>query len=127
EMRFFPRREASPAPETPRSVPAPSPVGPFPQDLGRYRLVRYLGGGAMGSVYLADDTKLEIRVALKVPKPEIRDHPQHLERFYREARAAARLDHAGLCWVLDVGQVGETPYLVMRYIEGGPLSKCPPR
>ena len=51
--------------------------------------------------------------------------PQVLDRFYREARAAARLDHPGLCWVLDVGQIGTVPYFVMRYIAGCPLSKSP--
>ncbi|MBV8608145.1 MAG: serine/threonine protein kinase, partial [Singulisphaera sp.] len=86
----------------------------------------HLGGGAMGSVYLADDSRLEIRVAVKVPHPHLLDHPQLMERFHREARAAARLDHPGLCWVFDVGQVDDTPYLVMRYIEGVPLTRCVP-
>lgn len=122
-MRIFRRRGG--APETPPSVPGPSPDAPCPQDFGRYRLLRHLGGGAMGSVYLADDRKLEIRVALKVPHPGLRDDPRRLERSYREARAVARLDHPGLCSVLDVGQVGDTPYLVMRHIEGVPLSRLP--
>jgi tRNA A-37 threonylcarbamoyl transferase component Bud32 len=107
-------------------MPAPSARGPFPQDFGRYRLVEYLGGGGMGGVYLAEDRKLEIRVALKVPHPALVERPRALDRFFREARAAARLDHPGLCWVLDVGQVGDTPYFVMRYIDGTPLSECPP-
>jgi hypothetical protein len=106
-------------------VAAPLPGGPFPQEFGRYRLVRYLGGGGMGAVYLADDRNLEIPVALKVPHQSIAEKPQLLDRFYREARAAARLDHPGLCWVLDVGQVGSVPYFVMRYVAGGPLSKAP--
>ena len=96
-------------PVTPRSVPPP-PDGPFPQDFGRYRLVRYLGGGGMGTVYLADDLKLEIQVALEGPPPRpSATSPQLLERFYREARAAARLDHPGLCWVLDVGAGRRAP------------------
>jgi serine/threonine protein kinase len=105
---------------------APTPAGPFPHEFGRYRLLRYLGGGGMGCVYLAEDRKLEIPVALKVPHPDLVEEPRLLERFHREARAAARLDHPGLCWVLDTGQIGGTPYFVMRYIAGRPLSKCPP-
>jgi serine/threonine protein kinase len=77
----------------------------------------------MGSVYLAQDLKLDIKVALKMPRPEILGHPKLRERFYREARAAARLVHPGLCWVIDVGQVEDTHYLVMRYVSGTPLSR----
>jgi len=79
----------------------------------------------MGSVYLALDLKLDIKVALKMPRPEIVAKPRLRERFYREARAAARLVHPGLCWVMDVGQVEDTHYLVMRYVPGTPLSMCP--
>jgi serine/threonine protein kinase len=78
----------------------------------------------MGSVYLALDLKLEIKVALKIPLPEIIAVARLQERFYREARAAARLVHPGLCWVMDVGQVEGTHYLVMRYVPGTPLSQC---
>jgi serine/threonine protein kinase len=79
----------------------------------------------MGSVYLALDLKLDIKVALKIPRPEIFAVPRLRERFYREARAAARLVHPGLCWVMDVGQVEDTHYLVMRYVPGTPLSRYP--
>jgi hypothetical protein len=79
----------------------------------------------MGSVYLALDLKLEIKVALKVPKSGIAADPLAKERFYREARQAARLVHPGLAWVLDVGQVDGTDYLVMRYVPGTPLSRYP--
>jgi hypothetical protein len=121
---FWRHKGASKATDEPRaSVAAPSPCGPFPHKFGRYRLVQYLGGGAMGAVYLAEDRKLEIQVALKVPHASILEKPKLLERFYREARAAARLDHPGLCWVLDVGQMGTVPYFAMRYIAGNPLSE----
>jgi serine/threonine protein kinase len=105
----------------------PNPGGPFPQEFGRYRLLDHLGSGTMGTVYLGFDLKLEIKVALKVPRPEIIVVPQLKERFYREARAAARLVHPGLGWVMDVGQVEDTHYLVMRYVQGTPLSRCPAR
>ena len=96
----------------------PDKNGPFPQDFGRYRLLEWLGGGGMGKVYLARDLKLEIKVALKIPRPEIIADPGLRERFYREARYAARLVHPGLAWVIDVGQVDGTDYLVMRYVPG---------
>src|SRR5271165_6664451 len=79
----------------------------------------------MGSVYLALDLKLDVKVALKIPLPEVFAVPQMQQRFYREARAAARLVHPGLCWVMDVGQVEDTHYIVMRYVPGTPLSRCP--
>jgi serine/threonine protein kinase len=101
--------------------------GPFPQDFGRYRLLSLLGRGGMGTVYLAEDTRLQIRVALKLPFPDLLADPRALKQFYREARAAARLCHPGLCQVFDVGRLGDTHYLAMRYIEGAPLAPRPLR
>ena len=73
--------------------PAPARRGPqggnFPQHFGRYEIVRLLGQGAMGAVYLAHDSQLDRPVALKVPHFRPEDGPEVLERFYREARAAA--------------------------------------
>ena len=63
----------------------------LPKEFGRYRILKPLGEGGMGSVYLAHDTELDRQVALKVPKFSARDDPQLVERFYREARAAAKL------------------------------------
>jgi serine/threonine protein kinase len=107
------------------SLLLPGPGGPFPYAFGRYRLLEWLGGGGMGRVYLALDTKLEIKVAIKVPKFEASPDLRLKERFHREARQAARLVHPGLAWVLDVGQVEGLDYLVMRYVEGTPLSRYP--
>ena len=104
----------------------PNPDGPFPQDFGsRYRLLKLLGGRGMGKVFLALDLTLDHRVALKVPHPRMIARPRMMERFRREARYAARLVHSGLAWVTDLGQVDGTEYLVMRYVEGTPLSDCP--
>jgi formylglycine-generating enzyme required for sulfatase activity len=89
---------------------------------GRYRIVRQLGLGGMGTVYLAHDTELDRRVALKVPHHTPGD-TDFLRRFHREARAAAQLSHPNICQVFDVGQVDNIPYLTMAYIEGRPLSK----
>jgi predicted Ser/Thr protein kinase len=91
---------------------------------GRYRILERLGRGAMGSVYLAQDTQLGRRVALKVPHFLPEDGLRVLERFYREARAAATLEHPNLCPVHDVGQIDGKHYLTMAYIEGQPLTEC---
>jgi eukaryotic-like serine/threonine-protein kinase len=94
---------------------------------GRYRIIKRLGRGAMGSVYLAHDTQLDRRVALKVPHFRTEgdaSEPNRLDvdRFYREARIAATLDHPNLCPVYDVGQIDGIHYLSMAYIKGRPLS-----
>jgi formylglycine-generating enzyme required for sulfatase activity/serine/threonine protein kinase len=78
----------------------------------------------MGAVYLARDTQLDRLVALKVPRLGGEDQPApgDLERFFREARAAAALLHPNLCPIFDVGDVDGTPYLTMAYLEGRLLS-----
>ncbi len=95
----------------------------FPASFGRYRVLKLLGKGGMGAVYLAHDTQLDRPVALKVPHFDSVDGPQVLERFFREARAAATLQHANICPLHDIGQFDGTPYLTMAYIEGKPLAQ----
>ena len=88
---------------------------------GRYQIVRMLGRGAMGAVYLAYDTELHRHVALKTPF--VGKSSETIQRFYREARAAAQLRSPYLCPIYDVGKVGEVHYLSMAFIDGVPLSK----
>jgi predicted Ser/Thr protein kinase len=88
---------------------------------GRYQIARLLGQGAMGSVYLAYDSQLHRYVALKTPF--LGDNRQTLERFYREARAAAALRSPHLCPIYDVGQIGGITYLSMAFIDGHPLGR----
>ncbi|MEK6233584.1 MAG: serine/threonine protein kinase [Planctomycetales bacterium] len=90
--------------------------------IGRFRVERVLGEGTMGTVYLAYDPRLSRRVALKVPKLSHRTKRSDLERFFREARAAAGLRSPNLCPIYDVGEENGTPYISMAYIEGEPLS-----
>jgi hypothetical protein len=103
------------------AAPHKSPQA-LPEQFGRYRIVRQLGRGGMGTVYLAHDTQLDRPVALKVPH-FMADDATALERFYREARVAATLDHPHLCPIHDVGQHEGIHYLTMPYIEGKPLSE----
>ena len=102
------------ADSTPRSVP---------EQLGRYRILKELGRGGMGTVYLAEDVPLDRQVALKIPHFQPQDSPLLLERFYREARAAAAIEHPNLCPIYDVGQIGDTHYLAMAFIRGQSLVK----
>ncbi|HKB35410.1 MAG TPA: bifunctional serine/threonine-protein kinase/formylglycine-generating enzyme family protein [Gemmataceae bacterium] len=94
----------------------------LPEQFGRYRIIRKLGGGGMGTVYLAQDTELGRKVALKVPHFTA-DDTVAIERFKREARIAAGIEHPNLCPVYDVGNVSGTHYLTMPYIEGRQLSR----
>src|SRR5262249_16384353 len=94
----------------------PSAGDALPEVFGRYRIEKERGGGGMGAVYLAHDSQLERRVALKVPHFTPEDGPQILQRFQREARTAATLQHANLCRVYDSGEVNGTPYLAMAFI-----------
>jgi predicted Ser/Thr protein kinase len=94
-----------------------------PKQLGRYRIVRELGRGAMGTVYLAHDGQLDRLVALKVPQFTVDDDAELRQRFLSEARAAATIEHPNICPVYDVGEINGTPYLTMAYLQGQPLSQ----
>jgi serine/threonine protein kinase len=94
---------------------------PVPEQFGRYRIKTVLGQGAMGAVYLAHDTQLDRQVALKIPKFTDDPNGDLLERFYREARAAATLRSPNICPVFDVGEINGQHYITMAFIEGRPL------
>jgi serine/threonine protein kinase len=95
----------------------------LPDSFGRYKVLRLLGRGGMGSVYLALDTHLKRQVALKVPHiTAFGDRPDVRERFFREAQAAARFHHPNFCPIHDIGEVDGVPYLTMAFIEGKTLA-----
>jgi serine/threonine protein kinase len=93
----------------------------LPDVFGRYRVQKKLGSGAMGAVYLADDTLLDRRVALKTPTFENDQEGDLLRRFYREARAVANLKHPNLCAVYDVGEIDGRHYISMEFVRGKKL------
>ncbi|MGE0756744.1 MAG: serine/threonine-protein kinase [Pirellulaceae bacterium] len=90
---------------------------------GRYRVLKTLGEGAMGSVYLALDSQLQRKVALKIPKVDAKEQPRFVERFLREARSAATLTHPNICPVYDVGEIEGQHFITMAYIQGHSLSE----
>jgi eukaryotic-like serine/threonine-protein kinase len=96
------------------------PITPGLQ-FGRYVIRARLGAGGMGEVFLADDTQLARRVALKVLPPETEADPLAKRRLLREARAAATLDHPHICSVYEVGEAGGRHYIAMQYVEGEAL------
>jgi serine/threonine protein kinase len=90
---------------------------------GRYRLESKLGSGGMSTVYLALDEVLDRPVAIKLLHREISEEADQLERFRREARAAARLSHPNLVGVIDAGEDDGRPYIVFEYIKGRTLKR----
>jgi hypothetical protein len=100
-----------------------SPDGAIVARVGRFEVVRELGRGGFGIVYLARDPALDREVALKVPHAEVLVTPEMRDRFSQEARAAAALDHPHLLPVYEVGQAGPFGYLVSPYCPGGSLAQ----
>ncbi len=95
----------------------------IPRQIGRYEVLRKVGRGGMGTVLLAHDTVLDRRVALKLPHFDSRDGSEGIERFYREARSMATVQHPNLCPIHDVGEFDGHPYLTMAYIDGHSLAE----
>lgn len=89
---------------------------------GHYRILSRIGAGGMGEVFLAEDTRLERKAAIKFLPPEMAADPERRKRFFSEAKAASSLNHPHVCVVYDVGETEEgLPYIAMELIEGASL------
>jgi serine/threonine protein kinase/tetratricopeptide (TPR) repeat protein len=91
--------------------------------LAHYRILRPLGSGGMGEVFLAEDTRLNRKVALKLLRADASDEGAARKRLLREAQAAAQLDHPNVCSIYEVGESDAGAYIAMQYIEGESLSE----
>lgn len=107
----------------PGSAPKPSPAATPDVDLtgktiGEFRILRRIGQGGMGQVYLAEQASLKRQVAIKIMRPDLAANPTAVQRFQREAEAVARLTHANIVQVYAFGQADGMHYMALEYVDG---------
>src|SRR5439155_6503186 len=91
--------------------------------LGRYRIIDQLGAGGMGEVYLADDVKLDRKVALKILPAELAANQDGMRRFVQEAKAASALNHPNIITIHEIDQIDSTYFIATEFIQGKTLSE----
>src|SRR5439155_2277091 len=89
--------------------------------LGRYEIRSQLGAGGMGEVYLAQDTKLDRKVALKILPADVAAHPDRMKRFVQEAKAASALNHPNIITIHEIDETGSGHFIATEFIDGETL------
>src|SRR5437879_8977376 len=89
--------------------------------LGRYKIHAQLGAGGMGEVYLAQDTKLDRKVALKILPVDVAAHPDRMKRFVQEAKAASALNHPNIITIYEIDETDSGHFIATEYIDGETL------
>ena len=89
--------------------------------IGKYQIRSLIGAGGMGEVYLADDTQLDRRVALKILPPDLALKRERMARFVREAKAAAALNHPNIAHIYEIGEEDGLNFIAMEFVEGKTL------
>lgn len=115
--------EMSPGSTRQPSGPPPVPKDPMPDQIGGYTVLGLIGSGAMGRVYLARDTRLDRRVAIKVMNDAKARDPAARHRFIRESQAAASIEHPHVLTIHQVGEDHGLPFIVMQYLQGSTLAE----
>jgi predicted ATPase/serine/threonine protein kinase len=102
--------------------PADGDLPPLTGTVGAYDIERRVGRGGMGEVYLAHDSRLGRKVALKLLRPDLTGHPDVTRRFEQEARAASALNHPNIVTIYEIGTIGDRRFLAMEFVDGQPLA-----
>src|SRR5712672_1206934 len=89
--------------------------------LSHYRIVSRIGAGSMGEVYLAQDTRLDRKVALKILPADLASNRDRMQRFVREAKSAAALNHPNIAHIYEIGESNDVNFIAMEFIDGETL------